>query len=207
MTGWLLSILLAGATALGLVAAARPGRGPLLLIGAVLLAGLAGFSWQAGPDLPGQPAAGRPHAGRETLFAQERKVWLETVGGDAAQLDGADAFIRNGDPAYAVGLLRAYLVREPGSMVLWLGLANALQAQAGGLLTPPARYALQKAAEAAPEHPAPAYFLGLAQLQMGDLESADATWRTLLKQAPAGAPWTARLSARIQLIERLRGNP
>jgi cytochrome c-type biogenesis protein CcmH/NrfG len=87
---------------------------------------------------------------------------------------------------------------------LWLGLANALQAQADGALTPTAHYAFERAAAVAPGHPAPQYFLGLAYLQMGDVDGADATWRDLLAKTPPDAPWRDRLAARIALIERFR---
>ena len=205
MSGLVISLLLALIVGGGLVLFARPARGALYLIGVAMLAGLAGYAWQGTPGLVGSPTA--PDArkrGGDTLFAHERTVWLETVGFDAQQLDGADAFIKNGDPDYAVGLLRAYLAREPGSMALWLGLGNALQAQADGALTPPAHYAFQRAAEVAPDHPAPEYFLGLAYLQMGDVDGADATWRDLLGKAPADAAWRGKLMARIALIERFR---
>jgi len=96
------------------------------------------------------------------------------------------------------------LSREPNSMMLWLGLGNALQAQAGGALTPPAHYAFERAAQAAPDHPAPQYFLGLAYLQMGDVDGAQATWRDLLSKTPTKAPWHDKLAARIALLDHLR---
>ena len=206
MSGWTISLLLALATVAGIAIAARPGRGALQLVGAAILLGLAGYAWQGNPALPGHPTpANAGRRGHDTLFAAERKQWLETVGFDAEQLEGADSFIRNGDPDYAVGLLRAYLIREPDSMVLWLGLGNALQAHADGMLTPAAHYAFERAAAVAPKnHPAPEYFLGLAYLQMGDIEGADATWRALLAKTPVDAPWRARLQARLTLLERFR---
>lgn len=206
MTGWLVSILLALAVAAGLAIVARPSRGALYVVGVALLFGLAGYAWQGNPGLAGRPTPPNPsRRGHDTLFAQERKVWLETVGFEAQQLDGADAFIHNGDADYAVGLLHAYLQREPENMMLWLGLGNALQAQAGGVLTPPAHYAFERAAAVAqPGHPAPQYFLGLAYLQMGDVDGADATWRDLLAKTPADAPWRGRLQARVELVDHFR---
>lgn len=205
MSSMWISVLLALAVAAGLILVARPARGALYLIGVALLIGLAGYAWQGSPSLAGSPTAPDAHKrGGDTLFAHERKLWLETVGFDALQLDGADAFIKNGDPDYAVGLLHAYLRREPESMMLWLGLGNALQTQADGALTPPAHYAFERAAKIAPDHPAPPYFLGLAYLQMGDVDGAEAAWRTLLAKVPAKSPWHDKLAVRIALLERLR---
>jgi len=205
MSGIWISALLALLVMAGLILVARPARGALYLIGVAMLVGLAGYAWQGNPGLAGSAASPDAHRrGGDTLFAHERTVWLETVGPDANQLDGADNMIRNGSPDYAVGLLRAMLSREPNSMMLWLGLGNALQAQAGGALTPPAHYAFERAAQAAPDHPAPQYFLGLAYLQMGDVDGAQATWRDLLGKTPTKAPWHDKLAARIALLDHLR---
>ncbi|HWI86976.1 MAG TPA: cytochrome C biogenesis protein, partial [Sphingomonas sp.] len=187
----------------GLIMFARPRGGAAQLIAAATLLGLAGYAWQGAPALPGSPPPPKATTrGGNTLFALERKAWLETVGPDAVQLDGADALIRNGDADYAAGLLRAGLMRNPDDMVLWIGLGNALQMHADGAVTPPARFAFDRAAAIAPNHPAPLYFLGLAYVQMRDLESAATVWRDLLAHAPKGAPWRARVAAQLALIER-----
>ncbi|WP_116092018.1 tetratricopeptide repeat protein [Sphingomonas crusticola] len=208
MNGWAISVLLALVTAAGLIVMARGQRGVASLIAAAMLVGLAGYAWQGSPALPGRPTPANAHKrGGDTLFAHERTIWLETVGPDAQQLDGADALIHNGSPDYAAGILRAGVMRDPHDMVLWLGLGNALQAHADGMVTPAALYAFQRAAAVAPGHPAPPYFLGLAYVQMGDLAGADAVWRGLLAGAPADAPWRARVADRLALIERFRTTP
>ena len=206
MNGWVISILLAMVAAVAILAATRSRRQVAALVVATMLFGLAGYAWQGNPALSGSAAtaAGGHQRGGDTLFAHERTVWLETVGPDAIQLDGADALIRSGSPDYAAGILRAGLMRDPDDMVLWLGLGNALQAHADGMLTPAALYAFQRAAMLAPKHPAPPYFLGLAYLQMGDLTTADTLWRRLLAGAPADAPWRARVADRLTFIERFR---
>lgn len=206
MSGLLISLVLALATAGGLVAWLRPRRGIAQLIAATALFGLAGYAWQSAPGLAGHPAVvpGADARGADTLFALDRRVWLATVGVDAMQLDGADALIRNGKADYAAGILRAGTMRDPENMMLWLGLGNALQAYAGGAITPAARYAFDRAAQVAPNHPAPAYFLGLAEVQMGDLEGAADVWRSLLAGAPRDAAWRTRVAARLATIEELR---
>ena len=205
MSGWVISLLLAMATAAGLIVAARPARGAAMLIGATTLFGLTGYAWQGRPALPGRATPATAHQrGGDTLFAHERGLWFETVGPDAVQLDGADNLIRGGSPDYAAGILRAGLMRDPGNMELWIGLGNALQSHADGMLTPTALYAYQRAAALAPNHPAPPYFLGLAYLQMGDLATAETIWRGLLAGAPAGAPWRGRVADRLAVIDRFR---
>ncbi|WP_420138631.1 tetratricopeptide repeat protein [Sphingomonas sp.] len=204
MNGWIISLLLALVTGAALIMVARSRRQVATLVAAAMLFGLAGYAWQGNPMLRGHPTEAGERRGADTLFAHERTLWLETVGPDAVQLDGADALIRNGSPDYAAGVLRAGLMRQPDNMALWLGLGNALQAHADGMLTPAALYAYQRAAASAPNHPAPPYFLGLAYLQMGDIATADSMWRSLLAKAPADAAWRTRVADRLNFIERFR---
>ena len=75
---------------------------------------------------------------------------------------------------------------------MWVGLGNALVDHAG-TLTPAGELAYRRAAELAPGHPAPRFFLGLALARSGDRAGAVAMWRQILAErarrrqlAPAG---------------------
>ena len=205
MSGWLILGLLAIATFAALWLFARPGRGSIELVAATLLLAVAGYAWQGNPGLAGKPTKPRAnHPAEDSLFANERAAWMDRMGADSQALDTADAFIRNGDPAYAVGVLRGAIGRKPDSMMLWLGLGNALVTYADGAVTPPARYAFERAASLKPNDPAPAYFLALALAQSGDLDTAEKIWRGQLASAPADAPWRGRVMEKLILIDRAR---
>lgn len=203
--GWPIPILLAAMILVALLWAIRPGRGVAMLIAAGLFVALAGYAWQGRPALPGRPTAPRAaNPPADTLFAAERGAWMERMGGDAQALDAADALIRNGDPDYALAVLRGAIGRRPESAMLWIGLANGLVTYADGSVTPPARYAFDRAAALAPGDPAPAYFKALAYAQSGDLDTAEKTWRALIAAAPPGAPWRIRVAEKLLLLQSIR---
>ena len=202
---WLILFALGAITLVGLSFFARPGRGAIELVAAILLLGFAGYAWQGNPGLAGKPTKPRAnHDKPDAIFAEERMLWLPRVGPEAQMLDTADSLIRNGDAPYAVGILRGAVGRTPDSMPLWLGLANALTVHADGMVTPPARYAFTHAAELAPKHPAPAYFMGLAYAKMGDLETAERAWRGILAMSPGDAPYRPLIEERLKLLARIR---
>ncbi|MDO6412779.1 cytochrome C biogenesis protein [Sphingomonas sp. BIUV-7] len=205
MNGWIILAAFAVALGAGLWLVIRPGRTVAELIAAALLVALAGYAWQGSPALLGRPTG--PHDNRQppaNLFADERGKWLEQVGVDAQALDAADGLIRSGDAAYAAGILRAGLEHRPRSATLWIGLGNAIAQYADGLVTPPARYAFEHASQLAPDSPAPAYFLGLALAQSGDLDGAEQSWRELIAKAPPGAPWRSAVEDKLAAIDRAR---
>lgn len=203
--GWAILILLAATALIALLWAVRPGRGVAMLIVAGPFVALAGYAWQGSPALPGRPTAPRAaNPPGDTLFAAERPAWMERMGGDAQALDAADALIRNGDPDYALAVLRGAIGRRPDSAMLWIGLANGLVTYADGSVTPPARYAFDHAAALAPGDPAPAYFKALAYAQSGDLDTAEKIWRALLAAAPRSAPWRGRVAEKLMLLQTIR---
>jgi cytochrome c-type biogenesis protein CcmH len=206
LVSWPVQLVIAAAFAAGLIAAARPKRAGVQLVVAFMLVALAGYAWQGRPDLPSQQAARAPTGSdRSTPFARERKVWFGRFGGDALVLDAADAFIRNGDPSYAAGIVRGELSRRPESAVLWIGYAEALVAYADGMLTPGARAAYQRAIAYAPDHPGPAYFYALARAQAGELDGAEETWRQLVRRDDAPEEWRALIEQKLVIAARIRG--
>ncbi|MET0180090.1 MAG: cytochrome C biosynthesis protein, partial [Novosphingobium sp.] len=65
--------------------------------------------------------------------------------------------------------------------------------------------AFQRAADIAPQHPGPPFFMGLALAQSGRLAEARAIWGELAGRAPAGAPWKADLEARLARLDAMLG--
>jgi tetratricopeptide (TPR) repeat protein len=203
--GWLALFLLAGVTLLALILVVRPKRGAIELLAAALMLGVAGYAWQGSPSLPGKPTPPRAgHPAADTLFADERGTWLGTVGPEVQVLDAADNLIKANDPGYAIAIVRGAIQRAPDSMILWLGLANALVTYADGVVTPPARYAFEHASALAPRNPAPAYFMALNYAQMGDLDTAEKIWRSILSTSPADAPWRPIINEKLTVLARVR---
>jgi cytochrome c-type biogenesis protein CcmH len=100
-------------------------------------------------------------------------------------------------------VLRGAVSSDPKNAEAWLAMANALVQHADGLLTPASLYAYRRAGEAAPEHPGPPYFLGLALAQSGRFAQAQELWRRLLAQTPPDAPWRADLTRQLGRLDAL----
>lgn len=205
MIGWILFAGLALLTFAAIWAMARPGKAGLQVLGAALLVAAAGYAWQGHPGLMGHPvtpAQTKPKL--DTVFADERKDWMYTVGRDAEVLSAADTLIAGGDADYAAGIIRGQLAHEPKSPMLWMGLGNALVHYSDGAVTPAARYAYERAAALSPADPAPYYFLGMAYAMSGDFAAAGKLWAQIVDKAPADAPWRAKVAFKLELLRRLR---
>lgn len=203
MTGWLIVLALAGASALLLFRLAPMPRAAKELAGAALLLGLAGYAWQGSPGLAGRPTQAKD-AGMQpdSAFAEARRgLDMGRFGQTGQWLDYADALHRMGQDRLAVTAVRSGLRQRPDDADLWVGLGNALVLHGGGLVSPAAKLAFARAAALAPDHPGPPYFLALAYAQGGQLDLAAETWRALLARAPAGAPWRAQVEQRLAEVE------
>ena len=186
MMGLAVLALLVGAT-LGLLWLVKLRGSLFTLAAAALMVGAAGYALQGRPSLAGSPdfASARPPpvpltAARKALMGQftAAETWMTISDGYALRARTQDA----------VGVMNSGIRARPTDYAMWVGLGNALSDHAR-TLTPGAQFAFARAAELAPGHPAPSFFLGLAEARSGRPEQALKRWRLILANAPADASW------------------
>ena len=205
MTGWLSAIALTLVALAALIVLGKAPRKSWEAIAAALVFGLAGFAYQARPDLVGAPAAAEPAQGKigADLVAVRQQLSGEGPIARNRWTVTADALTRQGEFSDAAGLLLGAVEENPRDSGAWLALANNLVGHANGALTPAALYAFRQATDADPGAAGPPFFLGLALIQNGQPEQGRAQWADLLARAPAAAPWRAGLAQRLQLLDQL----
>lgn len=186
MTG-LLILALMTAGILALLWALRL-RGPLLTLAAAAIAfGCAGYAMQGRPSLDGSARNTATRAPPVPL-AKPRKALMGEFTAANSWLTISESYASRGKSLDSVGILRSAIRERPTDYALWVGLGNALSDHAR-TLTPAARFAYARAAQLAPGHPAPRFFLGLALARSGEPRQALAIWREILADAPADASW------------------
>ena len=201
---WALAIALAAAALAVLIRLGRAPRAAWEVIAAALVFGLAGFAFQARPDLAGAPKQVAEDTGASGAAMVAARRQLNTGGPTSGErwLIPADALARRGQFADAAGMALGATEQNPGNADAWLALANNLVAHAQGQLTPAALYAFDRASKADPAHPGPPYFMGLALAQNGLLTQGRAMWADLLARSPADAPWRKDLAARLADLDQ-----
>jgi cytochrome c-type biogenesis protein CcmH len=181
---WLVAIGLALAAFAVAVVVFRLNKITWASLGAALLLGLAGYTLQASPDLPGAPAAQSQQAYQDEwqMFDSRRLLVGTALRSHSNLLVTADAFATRGQFENAAGFLRGALAQDPRDFEVWLALGNVLTEQADGALTQASVYAYREASVLAPGNPAPGYFLGLALIRQGRMMEARGTWASALEQ-------------------------
>jgi cytochrome c-type biogenesis protein CcmH/NrfG len=186
MTGILLLALIVAAT-IGILWLLKL-RGPLLtLAAAALMIGSAGYALQGRPGLGGSPHVAAARRAPVPL-TQARKALMGQFSAADTWITISESFAARGETRDAVGVMNSAIRARPTDYAMWVGLGNAL-ADHARTLTPAARLAFARAAELAPSHPAPLFFLGLAEARSGQPAAAVALWRRVLASAPADASW------------------
>lgn len=203
--GWLILLALALAAFAAVWRFARLDRNGAQLLAAALLLACAGYAWQGRPGLAGRP---KPPPVAQSLpdsaFAQMRQDMLGRFDTADRWLTIAESYQRRGDTRGGAGLIRSALREHPDNAILWIGYGNALVIHAGGMVTPAAQLAFEKAATLAPDHPAPRFFHGLSLAQSGRLDEAERLWTGLVAGAPADAPWRAQVEEQLELLRQAR---
>lgn len=205
MSGWVIIVALAGAVLLGMWPWLRRDMGALQFVGAALLLGLAGYSWSGKPSMAGEPKTAEDARARpDTDFAQLRRDLFPQFDRSGSALSLAETMNRMGRSDAAVTMLRGELDKSPRSMVLWLGLADALVQHGGGMLTPAAQLAFEKAANVAPDHPAPHFFYAVALLRMGQFDQAEQFLQRVLALPQTNDKWRELVGRARMAIAQMR---
>jgi cytochrome c-type biogenesis protein CcmH len=197
--GWLIVLGLVALAGAALWKWGKLPRSAFEPVAAALLLGLAGYALQGSPTKPASPVASRAEAAKFDESQAETRAQMggQRFGSAAQWLVAADGAMRAGVPQAAVTYIKSGLKEHPRDPDLWVGLGNALIVLNGGQVSPAATFAFQKAAEIAPQHPGPPFFMGLAFAQSGQFAQARAIWTELLARAPTDAPWRADLEQRL----------
>ncbi|HST35314.1 MAG TPA: cytochrome C biogenesis protein [Allosphingosinicella sp.] len=203
--GWLAMIGLAALTALGLGFFLRRDKGALQFMLSALLLALAGYSFQGRPEAPGAPKR-QPVREQvpESEFAKVREDTLGRFNNAGRWLGMAESMQERGDYLSAAQLLQGQTRRHPRDVSLWVGFGNALVLHGGGRMSPAAELAFQRAAEIAPDHPAPPFFYGLARAQAGDFDGAEQIWRRLAARPDLTPDYRRLIEERLQAIAEAR---
>lgn len=174
------------------------------IAGAALLFGISGYALQGHPGQPGAPQAPVENArlADQTLIKQRQEMG-SAFGQGQSWLILADALTRQGQYGAASDVLRSAIAKSPKDADLWVALGNALVGHTEGVITPAAQFAFQKAANLAPDHPGPPFFMGLALAQTGRFAEARTLWAELLARSPADAPYRADLQERLARLDSI----
>lgn len=200
-----LTLALIGAAAVGALLLLGVRRQLWTVAGAAVMLGATGYAVQGRPFQSGQPA--RPLANGEPLDPamtdlRDRMLGRPQLSGDGAYLVAADAMRRAGENGYAVRAILGGIRRVPNSLMLWVGLGDALSAHDAGQLSPPALFAFRQAIRISPRHPAPPFFLGLAYARSGDFAAARPYWARALALSPAGTSYRKDIAIRLLLLDQ-----
>lgn len=203
--GWIVLLILTLLTGGLLWRFGKLPRGGLELAGAALLFGIAGYALQGMPGYRGEP---RKVQAEEIEIDEDALASRDEMGerfGNARDwLVFADAVNRAGRHRDAVTYLNNGIEEHPNNPDLWVGLGNSLVLHSGGIITPAAQFAFQRAADISPEHPAPPFFFGLALAQSGQIDQARSIWTELLERSPEDATWRADLESRLATLDRMQ---
>lgn len=201
--GWV-ALALVAAAAFGALVWLRLPRLMWSLAGAALCLGAAGYAWQGRPALPSAPAQTTLEmAPIDPAAIALRDSMMGRYTADTAYLVAADAMTRAGENGAAARVILGGVSKYKDSFILWTWLGTTLAADAGDQVSPPALLAFRRAAQLAPEHPAPPFYLGMAYIRAGQFREARPYWARALSLSPEGTGYRREIALRLGLLDRL----
>jgi len=200
----------AASTAATGLRAGRRRRVAALAALAILTIGPLGFYVALGsPNIPGEPALARVNTprGQESIanLVTQVEAHLASNPNDGAGWEVlAPVYMRLGRFDDAVQARKKALLLNGATATREADLGEAEIAAANGVVTAEAKAAFERAVTRDPHDAKARYFLGLAAEQDGKNEEAATIWRSLLAEAPAGAPWIGFVR---EALARVAGAP
>lgn len=188
------------------------GRGwRFILVGAllfILVLGTVGIYVAIGaPELAGAPPARAPATTdqRPDLTAELEQRVLSAPG-DASSWNRLGIAYSGANRFAGAAMVFARASRlDPAAAAYPSAEGEALTQAARGQVTPGARAAFRDALAADPSDPRARYYLALAKDQAGDHKGAMDDWVTLIRSAPAGAPWLPEVRAYVERAAKRDG--
>jgi cytochrome c-type biogenesis protein CcmH len=174
------------------------------IVGTALMLGATGFAVQSARHQPGKSVAtdATPITVDPGMVAFRTAVFAPTPD-DTLALASADGRLADGNPRAAAQGLARELALRPRDAVLWTHLGYVLALHDRGV-SPAAKLAFRRALALGAGTPGPAFFLGMAQVDAGDLAAARPSWTYALSVAPRDAPYRSDIAERIAALDQLR---
>jgi cytochrome c-type biogenesis protein CcmH len=172
---------------------------------AALALGLAGYAAQGSWNTPGAPKQAAPLVPGEgaTLVELRRAVLPDSEWSSHPAMITADGLARRDRYADAATILLGATRANPRDGEAWLALGNYLVAAADGAVTPAAQLAYRRAEAAAPHSPGVPFFIGVEQLQAGNIIDARKLWTEAAARAPEGSQARTVIAERIARLDAI----
>jgi cytochrome c-type biogenesis protein CcmH len=161
------------------------------------------------PNIPGEPAFARiktpqGHDSIANLVSQVETHLAANPNDGAGWEVIAPVYTRLGRFDDAVKARQKALALNGETATREADLGEAQTAAANGVVTAEAKAAFDRAVARDPKEAKARYFIGLAAEQDGRSNDAATIWRSMLAEAPAGAPWVGFVT---QALARVSGTP
>ena len=205
MMGWIIMGAMAVLTCGALVIFGKLPRKTWEAVAAAGMLAMAGYALQGRPSVAGSPAGAVPGKSAAAADMIAMRAEMDQAFSNARPyLILSDAYARDGDYQFAASYIRSGIKKNPQNADLWAGLGLQLLLASDGQMSPPAKFAFDRARALSPMQPAPDYFEGLTALFAGRTDLALGLWQGVLVRAPKEAKWKPRLESQIRGLQSLQ---